>query len=230
MVNEVTRYEVEALVGRGAQIVDVLEAKEYEDSHLPGAVHIPLAEIAEKASRLLDPAKPTITYCYDSLCDMSPRAARRLESVGFADVYDYVASKVDWLGAGLPFEGTRAEEPHLAGLADTAVATCAITDTTTDVRNRIADAPLCVVMDAQRVVLGLVRAEALALEDRPIADVMQEAPRTFRPHVSAAEMARQLDKAPQPWLLVTNLNGTLVGIADPDQVRRAVPDAHKQSA
>lgn len=37
MVTEVTRYDVEALMGRGAQIVDVLDAKEYDDSHLPGA-------------------------------------------------------------------------------------------------------------------------------------------------------------------------------------------------
>src|SRR6266511_4403171 len=37
---------------------------------------------------------------------MSPRAAWRLESMGFAEVYDYVAGKADWGAAGLPLEGT----------------------------------------------------------------------------------------------------------------------------
>jgi rhodanese-related sulfurtransferase len=55
MATEVTRHDVEALMGRGAQFVDVLEAKEYEDSHLPGAVNIPLAKIADEAPRLLTP-------------------------------------------------------------------------------------------------------------------------------------------------------------------------------
>jgi len=32
---------------------------------------------------------------------MSPRAASRLESLGFRDVYDYAAGKADWFAAGL---------------------------------------------------------------------------------------------------------------------------------
>jgi len=32
---------------------------------------------------------------------MSPRAASRLESLGFRDVYDYAAGKADWFNAGL---------------------------------------------------------------------------------------------------------------------------------
>ena len=36
---------------------------------------------------------------------MSPRAAWRLESLGFTKVYDYVPGKTDWLAAGLPREG-----------------------------------------------------------------------------------------------------------------------------
>ncbi len=33
---------------------------------------------------------------------MSPRAAARLETLGFDDVYDYVSGKSDWMAAGLP--------------------------------------------------------------------------------------------------------------------------------
>ena len=223
MVTEVTRHDVQRLLDEAAQLVDVLDAKEYEDSHLLGAVNIPLPKLAEEAPHLLEQPRAIITYCYDSLCDMSPRGAGRLESLGFTDVYDYVASKVDWLGAGLPFEGTRADRPHLATLADPAP-TCLLDEKTSDVLGRVGDASLCLVVNDRRVVLGLVRAEALAVAGLPIADVMQEAPKTFRPHVSASEMAQQLDDSPQPWLLVTNLDGTLVGIADPDRVRQAAHD------
>ena len=36
---------------------------------------------------------------------MSPRAACRLERIGFERVYDYVGGIADWKGAGLPLEG-----------------------------------------------------------------------------------------------------------------------------
>jgi rhodanese-related sulfurtransferase len=39
---------------------------------------------------------------------MSPRAACRLELLGFTQVYDYVAGKADWLAHGLPTEGEQA--------------------------------------------------------------------------------------------------------------------------
>ena len=42
---------------------------------------------------------------------MSPRAAARLESLGFTKVYDYEAGKSDWLAAALPSEGRLAGEP-----------------------------------------------------------------------------------------------------------------------
>src|SRR6266516_46216 len=44
---------------------------------------------------------------------MSPRAAWRLESIGFTQVYDYVAGKADWGSAGLPLEGTRGSETRV---------------------------------------------------------------------------------------------------------------------
>jgi hypothetical protein len=48
---------------------------------------------------------------------MSPRAACRLAALGFAEVYDYVAGKVDWLARNLPVEGTDArQDGHLLGI------------------------------------------------------------------------------------------------------------------
>ena len=36
---------------------------------------------------------------------MSPRAASRLDSLGFTQVYDYVTGMADWTANGLPTEG-----------------------------------------------------------------------------------------------------------------------------
>lgn len=61
------RAEVRRLIEDGAQLVEVLPAREYDDEHLPGAVNIPLRHLAERAPAELDPQKPVVVYCYDSL-------------------------------------------------------------------------------------------------------------------------------------------------------------------
>ncbi len=48
--------------GESIQVVDVRSARDYEKSHVPGAVHIPLGELRERAGEL-DPRVPTVTYC-----------------------------------------------------------------------------------------------------------------------------------------------------------------------
>jgi rhodanese-related sulfurtransferase len=58
--------EVRRLIDAGAQLVDVLSRKEYEDSHLPGAIHLPLAELdAARAAASLDRERPVVAYCFD---------------------------------------------------------------------------------------------------------------------------------------------------------------------
>jgi rhodanese-related sulfurtransferase len=57
--------EVRRLLGEGAQLVDVLEPEEYQHSHLPGAISIPLKELNETTARRLDRSRPVIAYCND---------------------------------------------------------------------------------------------------------------------------------------------------------------------
>src|SRR5438309_12115020 len=102
MPKEIRREEVRKLVAAGAQLVEVLPSPEYEEDHLPGAIHVPLRKIDSDARTVLDGDRPVIVYCWDTASDMSPRAAWRLESVGFSEVSDYVAGKNDWMSAGLP--------------------------------------------------------------------------------------------------------------------------------
>ena len=66
-MQEVGRDAVQQLVADGAQLVEVLPAAQYEDEHLPGAVNIPLKQLGELASQRLDPTRPVLVYCFDSL-------------------------------------------------------------------------------------------------------------------------------------------------------------------
>jgi rhodanese-related sulfurtransferase len=60
------RREVQALMERGAQIVEVLPRKEFEEDHLPGAIHLPLRKVEAEARQRLDGDRPIVVYCWDS--------------------------------------------------------------------------------------------------------------------------------------------------------------------
>ena len=213
-MQEIDRDEVRRLIAEeGAQVVEVLPAKEYEEEHLPGAVSLPLKELGNDAVGALDRSRPVIVYCYDYQCDMSPRAAWRLDSLGFARVYDYVAGKADWMAAGLPTEGASAGTRRITDIARGDVPRCELGETVSQVRERMAGWDVCVVVNERDVVLGIVRAEALALEDdRPVSAVMQEGPSTFRPNLGLVELAGHLRKRGLPRVLVTRSDGTLIGL------------------
>lgn len=65
MPTEIDRKEVQRLVQGGAQLVEVLPADEYEESHLPGAVSFPLRRLETEATTALDRSRPVIVYCWD---------------------------------------------------------------------------------------------------------------------------------------------------------------------
>ena len=65
MPTAIFREEVPALLGEGAQLVDVLLREEYEDEHLPGAISIPLKELNRQTTARLKRDGPIIVYCHD---------------------------------------------------------------------------------------------------------------------------------------------------------------------
>jgi len=98
---EIRRKDVKTLVMQGrAQLVEVLPASEYKREHLPEAVNIPLDTMTAETTRVLRKDVAVIVYCADFQCDLSARAAWRLETMGFQEVYRYTPGKADWLAAG----------------------------------------------------------------------------------------------------------------------------------
>jgi rhodanese-related sulfurtransferase len=214
MARTVDLRGVQELLDRGAQLVEVLPREEYEELHLPGAVHIPLKELDAEHAERLDAARPVVVYCWDALCDMSPRAATRLEQLGF-DVYDYALSKVDWMAHGLPMEGAAAERPTALSFVRNGLATCELEDRAEAIRHRIDASPYgFALVLAGRVVLGRVRRSGLdrAPEDARAELLMEPGPSTTRPHTDPNEVASQLQRSGATMAILTTPEGELIGV------------------
>ena len=61
------RDQLVELVAGGAQLVEALPAHEYDEEHLPGAIHLPIKSLTAEAASILDRARPVIVYCWDGL-------------------------------------------------------------------------------------------------------------------------------------------------------------------
>ena len=130
-------------------------------------------------------------------------------------MYDYGTGILDWKTAGLPVEGTNAQQPRLVDVVRRDVPTCSLGERLGDVRDRVAAAgwDACVVVSNGHVVLGLLRARELRADPRQLVDqVMRPGPSTYRPFVSVAELRgimsdRNLESSP-----VTTSDGRLVGL------------------
>src|SRR5438105_1352186 len=117
---------------------------------------------------------------------MSPRAAWRLETLGFKQVYDYMAGKAGWGAAGLPREGRAASELSAGDAADQQVPTCALDEDLVAVRERVRGSgwDTCIVVNEQRIVLGWLGRKALDGDGAgPVEEAMSAGPSTVRPNV-----------------------------------------------
>ena len=65
-MQDLQRQGVQDLIEKGAQVVEVLPRNEFEEDHLPGAIHMPLRYIETEAASRLDKGVPVIVYCWDS--------------------------------------------------------------------------------------------------------------------------------------------------------------------
>jgi Mg/Co/Ni transporter MgtE len=146
---------------------------------------------------------------------MSPRAACRLETLGFEQVYEYVPGKVDWLARGLPSEGELASRQTAGMFARDDVATCQLADAVGSVRERVEQSPFgfALVVGQSGVLLGRLRRSALEADpDASAESVMEPGPTTVRPDKPAAELAERLHKQDLKTAVVSDPEGRLLGV------------------
>lgn len=146
---------------------------------------------------------------------MSPRAACRLETLGFEHVYDYVPGKVDWLARGLPREGEKAGELRAIDLVRDDAVTCPLDAAMGDVRQRVAASPygFAFVVSDERTVLGRLRKAALDGDPGARAEAVMEAgPSTTRADTTLGELLQRMRRRELTTMVVTSPEGKLLGV------------------
>ncbi len=154
---------------------------------------------------------------------MSPRAAARLESLGFTKVFDYVGGKADWFAAGLPREGRLASVPRTGDIARRDDVTCRLTDRVSDVVNRVREAgkEACIVTTDEAVILGRVRIDRLDGDTQGQAEeVMESGPTTTRADTTLESILERLRARDVDSILVATSDGRLVGTLYRSDVER----------
>jgi rhodanese-related sulfurtransferase len=87
----------------GAQILDVRESDEWAATGVPpGAILIPLGDVAQRAASKLDKNRPVYVICNSG--NRSRQAAAILVEQGFTQVYNVAGGIKAWLAADLPVE------------------------------------------------------------------------------------------------------------------------------
>ncbi len=162
---------------------------------------------------------------------MAPRAAARLKTLGFKEVYEYKAGKSDWLAAGLPTEGTNSAHPRAGAVARKDVPTAGLKERLGDVSKRVRAAGwgAVVVVDDERVVLGLLRSKELGKDpDLLMEQAMRPGPSTFRPDVLITTMATYMDEHNLENSPITTSDGKLVGLLLHADATRVAGENHER--
>ena len=101
-----TKAEISELDARGAQAlegaawIDVREADEWQEGHLPGAVHIPRGFLESRIETAVpDRNQPVVLYCASAA--RSAFAAKALEELGYQSVHSLAGGFTDWKRNGL---------------------------------------------------------------------------------------------------------------------------------
>jgi CBS domain-containing protein len=154
---------------------------------------------------------------------MAPRAAWRLETLGFSPVYLYKGGKADWAAAGWPVEGAL-RRLSAADVVRRDVPTCRLDDRLRNVREavRASGWDTCVVVNDEGIVLGRLDLHALADDDVSVAEAATPAPVTVRPSIPLERLKGWMEEQQRESFLVTTSDGRLVGLVRREDAERAL--------
>jgi CBS domain-containing protein len=132
--------------------------------------------------------------------------------------------KVDWLAHSLPVEGDRPDFPTAGRMMRDDAVLCRPTDRIADVRDSIERSPypFALVTSDDDTLLGRAPTHALdPASDRPVWDVAEPGPKTFRPHISAEKVAAELADKGLRSAIVTTPEGRVLGVASREDLEAA---------
>ena len=108
-IDELGVAEAAALLDSGAApvLVDVRELSEWDEGHIPGAIHVPRGNLESRIEQAVpDREADLVLYCAGG--SRSAFAAKTLGELGYASVRSLAGGFAEWKRAGLPFQLPRA--------------------------------------------------------------------------------------------------------------------------
>ncbi|MFF9373916.1 rhodanese-like domain-containing protein [Streptomyces griseoluteus] len=93
----------------GVVVVDTRSDAAWEQGHIPGALHIPTARIADLAPQLIDPALTVVTYCWGPGCNGATRAALAFARLGY-QVKEMLGGFEYWAREGFAYDSATGAE------------------------------------------------------------------------------------------------------------------------
>ena len=108
-IDEVSSPDVHERIGepQGPLLLDVREQDEWQEGHLPGAVHVPRGNLESRVEALIsDKSREIIVYC--AVGARSAFAAKSLGDLGYDNVVSMVGGFADWKHNGFDFQTPRA--------------------------------------------------------------------------------------------------------------------------
>ncbi|MFI0448344.1 rhodanese-like domain-containing protein [Actinomadura sp. 6N118] len=87
----------------GIVVVDSRSAESWNQGHVEGAIHLPTAEIAERAAGLIERDVTVVVYCWGPGCNGAQKAALEFAKLGYA-VKEMIGGFEYWAREGFPVE------------------------------------------------------------------------------------------------------------------------------
>lgn len=106
MAKTITKEELKRKIDQNDnfKLIEVLSPEDYQKEHITGAINIPVSNIESEAQKKFNKDDEIVVYCASSSCQASPTAAKKLDGLGFSNVYDFEGGKKEWKEADFPME------------------------------------------------------------------------------------------------------------------------------
>jgi len=89
-------------------LINTLPRKAHEAKHIPGSVNVPVDAIDQVDALVPNKDEQIVVYCANADCEASPKAAQKLEEMGYTNVVDFEDGYAGWRQAGYPLTGEKA--------------------------------------------------------------------------------------------------------------------------
>lgn len=214
MPTDVDRQALRSLLDQEhAQLVEVLPREEYDEEHLPGAVHLPLKQLDARAagrSTRWDPAGGRLLLGGTVRHAPPSRVATRKDGVRPRVRLRRRQSRLD--GGGPPDDPSRRLAASRLDGADREPPTCGPDDGILDLAARAA-ARTFVVINEQRIVLGRLRVTTAPPDGAVrVGEVMEPGPATVRAHEPLVPLLERMASRNVDEIIVSTPDGELLGV------------------